>query len=443
MNNNIINGDNPFVDIANDDFNLVFCSPAVEGGNTFRYANASTSLDYLGNSRLANNSIDIGALEYQDFVPNSGILSGAIALYPNDPVTYTTDGTAGGTWSTKEGYVSIDANGVATASVGNYGSTEVIYYTLDVNGCIFQSEFSVTIQEPEINPTLNVLYVDKNAVGSRQTGSSWADALPELADALIWAKQNSSNFYEEDRLQIFVAEGSYSPLYSAQVTNFGLDKGAENTFLLVPYTEIYGGFSPSNNAVDLATRDWHEYPTILDGNNSTYHIIMAMSSSNESVVDGFVIQNANGNGNNYLYDGSFRVNHFFGSAIYTYNSNIVIRNNWFKDNVANYNGNSNGTIFASSSKISLLNNIFSNNSAQKSTALYVENITNGLNIINNTFYNGTDESTIIQYRNVVGGVMANNIFYGAGEDLVLAEVGNYIKLYNNYLSISSWGGNFR
>ncbi|SHI72742.1 hypothetical protein SAMN04488096_1042, partial [Mesonia phycicola] len=38
----------------------------------------------------------------------------------------------------------------------------------------------------------NILYVNKNVSGGTADGSSWANAIPELADALVWAKQNEA-----------------------------------------------------------------------------------------------------------------------------------------------------------------------------------------------------------------------------------------------------------
>lgn len=40
-----------------------------------------------------------------------------------------------------------------------------------------------------ITPTENILYVNKTATGNG-SGDSWTNALPELAGALKWAKQN-------------------------------------------------------------------------------------------------------------------------------------------------------------------------------------------------------------------------------------------------------------
>lgn len=40
------------------------------------------------------------------------------------------------------------------------------------------------------SPSANdILYVDQNVVGGNQSGDSWANAIPELADALTWTRE--------------------------------------------------------------------------------------------------------------------------------------------------------------------------------------------------------------------------------------------------------------
>src|SRR5690554_7997755 len=62
----------------------------------------------------------------------------------------------------------------------------------------------------------NVIYVNTAVTDGTGDGSSWANAIPELADALKYARTqyNANNtVYDTTPLQIYVAIGTYKPLY--------------------------------------------------------------------------------------------------------------------------------------------------------------------------------------------------------------------------------------
>jgi hypothetical protein len=83
-----------------------------------------------------------------------------------------------------------------------------------------------TLCAQTITPTAGIVYVKQTGAGS-QDGSSWANAAPQLADALKAAKTNPAI------QQIWVATGTYKPLYSPLDYNFGNYHGRNNAFLLV------------------------------------------------------------------------------------------------------------------------------------------------------------------------------------------------------------------
>src|SRR5690606_15199769 len=75
---------------------------------------------------------------------------------------------------------------------------------IDLGAYEYQDEPPIAIQ-PDAN---NILYVDigkKDVAGHTATGSSWDNAIPELADALQWAGENGERFTAENPLQIWVA----------------------------------------------------------------------------------------------------------------------------------------------------------------------------------------------------------------------------------------------
>lgn len=142
----------------------------------------------------------------------------------------------------------------------------------------------------------NILYVDQNVSGGNGSGSSWADAMPELRDALVWANNNWNG--TEPPLQIWVAGGLYLP------TDNGTDR--EATFQLANDVEIYGGFSGGENNVNA--RDWNENLTILSGDinrnddeeiitdpeyeikgNNSLHVVTGSNTDNTALLDGFTI----------------------------------------------------------------------------------------------------------------------------------------------------------
>lgn len=78
---------------------------------------------------------------------------------------------------------------------------------------------TVNVKAQNINPTNHIIYVDNaNTSGLIQDGSSWENATTSLADALKWAKLNSSTWNPSgtDSLQIWIAKGTYIPEFSPE-----------------------------------------------------------------------------------------------------------------------------------------------------------------------------------------------------------------------------------
>src|SRR5690606_124440 len=97
----------------------------------------------------------------------------------------------------------------------------------------------------------HILFVKKGNTGN---GSSWATAMGELAEALVWA-ENNWDAAANGPLQIWVASGRYLPATNAT------DRNA--AFRLVDGVEVFGGFSGQEGV--LTERDWAKNVTILSG----------------------------------------------------------------------------------------------------------------------------------------------------------------------------------
>ena len=125
-----------------------------------------------------------------------------------------------------------------------------------------------------------VLFVDDDAVGAG-TGASWADAFPDLQDALALARDTS--LVEE----IWMAEGTYYPT----------DDGDRSvSFDLVSGVGLYGGFDGTETERDDADPAAHQ--TILSGDigapedrtDNSYQVVRAVNLADTTSLSGIRIQ---------------------------------------------------------------------------------------------------------------------------------------------------------
>lgn len=169
-----------------------------------------------------------------------------------------------------------------------------------------------------------IIYVNHTTSGD---GSSWNDAAPSLADALLWVYQHKDEWSETKPAKIYVAKGTYKPGYSPEDgENFGTDRGRENSFFIGANMHLYGGFDPDNEVTELGhTRTFGPGGSILSGdfgNNdiiedegaelaitqndeNAYHVLIISENwqyesggmfGKNTVVDGFTITGGNANG---------------------------------------------------------------------------------------------------------------------------------------------------
>ncbi|SFI17485.1 DUF5050 domain-containing protein, partial [Parapedobacter indicus] len=165
-----------------------------------------------------------------------------------------------------------------------------------------------------ISPTDGILYVSKGATGNG-SGDSWENAIPELADALKWAREQwgddgaDAGWDQANPLQIWVTEGVYKPLYDAADGEYTADGGRDNAFVLVPFVQLFGGFSGTETV--RSDRDWKNNETILSGdldnsnglsNGDAYHVVIGVNYDGKTinehtVLDGFTVTGGNANEN--------------------------------------------------------------------------------------------------------------------------------------------------
>ncbi len=178
------------------------------------------------------------------------------------------------------------------------------------------------------------IYVDA-AAPSGGDGSSWAGAFRFLQNAL-WTADPCD--------RIWIAEGLYQPDRSAaDPCGTGW---RDATFQLVDGVEIYGGFPAGGG--DWDSRDPCIYETVLSGDltgndievadpcdlpseptrtDNCFHVLTCEVADANTILDGFTITGGNAN----------EVSpHNVGGGMYNVDTDIVIRQCWFRGNTALY-----------------------------------------------------------------------------------------------------------
>lgn len=130
---------------------------------------------------------------------------------------------------------------------------------------------------PDAASAQTTWYVNQNVSGGAQNGTSWANAFPELQQALTIASSGDA---------IWVAKGTYKPTSG---TNRGI------SFSLVNGTQLYGGFLGVETM--LAQRNPMTNETVLSGDigisgvstDNSYHVVRGKGLDHSTVFDGFVV----------------------------------------------------------------------------------------------------------------------------------------------------------
>jgi hypothetical protein len=292
-------------------------------------------------------------------------------------------------------------------NAGNSRAINLADYTQNLAG----GPINLTIQnieniEFDVIPSVNVVYVDLDAAGGNNDGSSWEHAFTDLRVAL-----NFANNFPDEVDQIWVAEGTYTP---GQLRT--------DTFSLVDGVEIYGGFDATETSLDQ--RDFTAHETILSGDigsgGNSYHVVVGASNA---TIDGFTICDGYADGFGILGNG--------GGMLNTNVTNLDVANNRFVGNYAAtaggaidmdnadvnisscfFEGNTNTVASYSDSSGTMTNNVFTDNLGDS----VVANISGDFDIVNNTFAENTAINTI--YNEAVLDVHNNILWDDPGSYLI-------------------------
>ncbi|GAA4438628.1 hypothetical protein GCM10023091_19450 [Ravibacter arvi] len=315
---------------------------------------------------------------------------------------------------------------------------------------------SVLLTAPEAQAQMpdasGVLHVRKGAAGN---GSSWSNALGELADALRFAKHNNALPGPLAVTQIWVMAGTYKPLYSPADNNFGNPGGRDNAFLLVPDVKIYGGFPATGNPgmndrdpaanVSILSGDFNDDDQVTgSGDNlaiagnaeNAFHVLLAVGNTGSAELDGFTVKGGYGddvnnlmvNGENvaknrgggmHCVDASPILTHLIfehnaatlnGGAMYNYASSPAVSNTSFIRNKANNNG---GAMFnLSGSSPGITNSTFSYNRAVYDGAALFTSVSSPVIGNSHFIFNSAGSGGAALYNNNASPAVSNTVFSG-------------------------------
>ncbi|WP_233164843.1 T9SS type A sorting domain-containing protein, partial [Pedobacter sp. ASV28] len=286
------------------------------------------------------------------------------------------------------------------------GNTRIRNNTVDLGAY----EYQIGNIIPNIVPSAMQIVFVRSGGNGLKNGNSWANAVGELADVLLAAK-NNANIKE-----IWVAAGTYKPKYSPADNNFGTNLGRDNSFLLVNNVKIYGGFAATGTPI-FADRNPKQNVTLLSGDingnnapNSTdnYHVLMSVSNDQTALLDGFTVSYGFAVGSGGLTVNSFSIPREDGGGIILYASSPIISNCSFIRNIASTHG---GAISNLSSSPTIANSIFKNNESQSGGAIY--NYRSSSPKIYNTLFVSNVGNYGSEIQNYDGGPAnsANPLFY--------------------------------
>ncbi len=354
------------------DYSLKSGSPAINEGNN---SLSSACSDLPGNTRIVNTTIDLGAYEYGGIPLQNIILKGnAVAIGSGSISASTTNNTDFGSQAVASG------NAEKTFTIQNTGTADLVISSIDVSGdnagdftvsatlpvtvpaagsATFRVSFdpsaagtrnaTITVNNNDcdeaaydfaiaglgISPDANgVLYVNPIATGDG-SGSSWANAMGSVADALAVSGNSSSGI-----TQIWVAAGTYQPVSGA-------------SFSMVEGVSMYGHFAGTETAISERNLQDNSLETKLKGNGNRVIDNSGNGLTTATVLDGFTV--TGGNVSSIIG---------FGGGMYNSSSSPVISNCIFSGNSVNSSSGDGygGGMYNSFSSPVINNCVFSGNS---------------------------------------------------------------------------------
>ena len=416
-----IDKDPHFFDADNGDFRLSYFSPGIGSGNPDLLPEQLIS-DYAGLPRITNGKVSIGIFELWFDVPislspeNNSLLESSnnevVVSWQLPEIQYDnfTDFTL--EYSVNENPL-IKTESISTLNHKITGLSPSSKIKWRVAGRTEKGLLQWSSWSHFAINWAGSIFVSVDGTGM---GTSWEDAT-SLENAL-------SNAYPGN--QLWVAAGTYKP---------SIDNDRSISFQLKDGIELYGGFA--GNETELNQRDWRINKTILSGDigepnvetDNSYNVVTAIGAledpiGSSTVFDGFFIQHGYASGSGVNGNG--------GGMFLEYAAPII-RNTWFRENHANYQG---GALYCNNSPLPLIgNSLFTNNNADYyGGALYSNS---EMKIHNCLFFkNHSESSESVRFSNSgIESEIVNSIFR-------FKAPGNYYKLTNGTPNYSIVEGNY-
>lgn len=242
---------------------------------------------------------------------------------------------------------------------------------------------------------IGFVYVDTDATGAND-GSSWSNAFTDLQEGIDLAVSG---------IEVWVAEGTYVP-----------GPAQSDSFLTKSGVRIYGGFTGGETV--RRQRDWNLHPTILSGEiggpdatDNSWHVVVADASNTTAMLNGFTVTRG--------YAGD--VFHPYGGGVYTWGGGVTLVNVTLIDNDGRYGGGGAhanvggvinayncrfidnrallgtgggywGSVGSAPQPLTLVNCVFTGNSAFRGGGLYLEHASLEPVLVNLTISGNTADS---------------------------------------------------
>ncbi len=291
------------------------------------------------------------------------------------------------------------------------GNTRIQKGAIDIGA--YESS-ALPIPKADVN---GIVYVKTTAIGNR-TGNSWQNATDDLQQAI-----------EKTTAKVFVAAGTYVPIYPANNLSAPDLANRDNAFVLKNNIKIYGSFNTTTPEASPNLRDTSATSTnksVLSGdfnnddgasfaNNgeNTYHVVIAVGAVGAAELNGFVIQGGNANSTGVIVVNSNNISNGNGAGVFTANSAPLLKNVTINGNIGGFGGG----IYNYNSDVKLTNVSINGNSAANGGGgiynnLRAPELTNVL--INGNFCNygagiyNEKSSPILRNVSIVG----NNGYFG-------------------------------
>ncbi|MDC1323144.1 T9SS type A sorting domain-containing protein [Polaribacter sp.] len=220
------------------------------------------------------------------------------------------------------------------------------------------------------------IYVDAAATTGANDGSSWSDAFTDLQPALDAAAENA---------EIRVVAGTYYPTATPGGTDkdkaFHFNKDLVLKGSYYSFTNTQDFTNPSILSGDFKNDDKiSDDGSITENSENALHVLITANLTAAAQIEGFLITGGNANGSGSI---SYSGKSFFknsGGGIYNYGSSPSIVNTVFSGNSALNIG---GGMYNTVSSPSIVNVVFSENHAQFGGG--IANVSSSPSIINMVF----------------------------------------------------------